>query len=40
MVPKESRIFSKQFGRRVKMERKKENGLAQEDLKLECFSPL
>jgi hypothetical protein len=40
MVPKESRIFSKQFRRRVKMENKRENGLTQEDLKLKYFSPL
>jgi hypothetical protein len=40
MVQKESRKFSKQFRKRVKMERKRENGLTQEDLKLKYFSPL
>jgi hypothetical protein len=40
MVPKESRSFSKQFRRRIKMARERENGLTQEDLKLKCFSPL
>jgi hypothetical protein len=40
MVPKESRNFSKQFGRGVKMKRKRQNGLTQKDLKLKYFSPL
>jgi uncharacterized protein (UPF0335 family) len=33
-------FFSKQFRRRVKMEKKRENGLTEEDLKLKYFSPL
>jgi hypothetical protein len=37
---KRSRKFLKQFRRRVKMKRKRENGLTQKDLKLEWFSPL
>jgi hypothetical protein len=35
-----SQDFFKQFRKKVKMERKRENGLMQEDLKLKCFSPL
>jgi hypothetical protein len=34
------RNFSKKFGRGVKMERKRENGLTQKYLKLKYFSPL
>jgi hypothetical protein len=34
---KESRFFSKHFRRRVKMEKKRENGLKQEDLKMKWF---
>jgi hypothetical protein len=37
MDPKESRNFSKQFRERVKMERGRENGLIQKDLKLKYF---
>jgi hypothetical protein len=37
---KRVKIFFKQFRKKVKMERKRENGLMQEDLKLKCFSPL
>jgi hypothetical protein len=37
MDPKEPRNFSKQFRERVKMERGRENGLTQKDLKLKYF---
>jgi hypothetical protein len=37
MVPKGSRNFSKQFGRGIKMERKRENGLMQKDMNLKYF---
>jgi hypothetical protein len=37
MVPKGSRNFSKQFGRGIKMERKRENGLMQKRYELEIF---
>jgi hypothetical protein len=37
---KAPRKISKQFRRKVKMEKKRENGVTQEDLKLKCFAAL